>query len=95
MGFSAFPPKPTNESALARSTEWSKRADAAIMHNSVPYKAILSGTSAATYVNTVDLPLANLYRGKGYPLVITVDVTDGLESRGRGAGARGAWAQHH
>jgi hypothetical protein len=78
MGFSAFPPKPTNESALATIGEWSKRADAAIIHNSVPYKAILSGISASTYVNTVDLPLANLYRGKGFPLVITVDVTDGL-----------------
>src|SRR5262249_11386324 len=50
-----------------------------IMHVSVPYKSLLSGIAATTYVNTVDLPLANLYRGKGFPLlVITVDVTDGL-----------------
>ena len=78
MGFSANPPKPTTESALATIDAWSKRADAAIMHVSVPYKSLLSGTTAATYVTTVDLPLANLYRGKGFPLVITVDVTDGL-----------------
>jgi hypothetical protein len=78
MGFSALPPKATNESALATIEAWSKRADAAIMHTSVPYRALLTGTSATTYVNTVDLPLANLYKGKGLPLIITVDVTDGL-----------------
>jgi hypothetical protein len=79
MGFSANPPKPTNESALATIAEWSKHADAAIMHVSVPYKSLLAdGVTATTYVNTVDLPLANLYRGKGFPLTITVDVTDGL-----------------
>jgi hypothetical protein len=78
MGFSANPPKPTTESALATIDAWSKHADAAIMHVSVPYKVLLGGVSAATYVSTNDLPLANLYRGKGFPLTITVDVTDGL-----------------
>jgi len=78
LGFSANPPKATTESALATIDAWSRRADAAIMHIGVPYKALLTGTSAATYVNTVNLPLANLYRAKGFPLVITVDVTDGL-----------------
>jgi hypothetical protein len=78
MGFSANPPQPTNESALATINAWTPHADAAIMHVSVPYKALLTGTTAATYVSTVDLPLANLYRGKGFPLTITLDVTDGL-----------------
>jgi hypothetical protein len=78
MGFSANPPKPTNEAALATIEAWSKHADAAIMHVSVPYKSLLGGVTAATYVNTVDLPLANLYKGKGFPVTITVDVTDGL-----------------
>jgi len=78
MGFSAFPPRPTNEAALATIDVWSRRADAAIIHNSVPYQALLSGTNAATYVNTVDLPLANIYKAKGLQLAITVDVTDGL-----------------
>ena len=78
MGFSANPPKATNESALETVTAWSKHADAAIMHISVPYKSLLGGVTATTYVNTVDLPLANLYRGKGFPLVITLDVTNGL-----------------
>ena len=78
MGFSANPPRPTNESAIATIEAWSKHADAAIMHISVPYKALLTGTSATTYVNAVDLPLANYYRAKGLPVTITVDVTDGL-----------------
>src|SRR5690242_15505634 len=78
MGFSANPPQPTNESALATINAWTPHADAAIMHVSVPYKALLSGITAATYVNTVDLPLANVYRAKNFPLTITVDVTDGL-----------------
>ena len=78
MGFSAIPPKATQESALATIDAWTRRADAAIMHISVPYGALLGGTSAATYVNTVDLPLANYYRAKGLFLVITLDVTDGL-----------------
>ncbi len=79
MGFGANPPKPTTESAVQTITAWSVRADAAIMHNSVPYKVLLGGTvNATTYVDTVDLPLANFYRGKGLPISITVDVTDGL-----------------
>jgi hypothetical protein len=78
MGFSAVPPRPSNDAAVATIEAWSTHADAAIMHNSVPYRALLSGTSATTYVNTVDLPLANYYRGKGFPLVVTIDVTDGL-----------------
>jgi hypothetical protein len=78
MGFSANPPQPTNESALATINAWTPHADAAIMHVSVPYKVLLAGTTAGTYVNTIDLPLASLYRARGFPLTITVDVTDGL-----------------
>jgi len=78
MGFSANPPQPTNESALATINAWTPHADAAIMHVSVPYKSLLAGTTATTYVNAIDLPLANLYRSRGFPLTITVDVTDGL-----------------
>lgn len=78
MGFSAIPPKATQESALATIDAWTRRADAAIMHNSVPYRALLTGTSATTFVTTVDKPLADYYRAKGLFLVITIDVTDGL-----------------
>jgi len=79
MGFSAIPPDTTQASTFASLEAWTKRADAAIMHVSAPYKALLSGTSATTYVNTVDLPLANYYRAKNLTIVITVDVTNGLD----------------
>jgi hypothetical protein len=78
MGFSAFPPKPDEQVLLAAIEMWSRRADAAIMHVSVPYKALLSGTSATTYVQTVDLPLANHFRARNLDLVVMLDVTDGL-----------------
>ena len=78
MGFSAIPPKPDEQLLLAAIDLWSRRSDAAIMHVSVPYKALLSGTSATTYVQTVDLPLANYFRAKNLRLAVTLDVTDGL-----------------
>lgn len=78
MGFSAFPPRASEEDLLAALDLWTRRADAAIMHISVPYRAMLTGTSATTYANTVDLPLANYFRAKGLPLTVTLDVTDGL-----------------
>ena len=79
MGFSAVPPDSTQRSAVASLDSWTARADAAIMHVSVPYKALLTGTTATTYVQTVDLPLATYYRAKGLSIVITVDVTNGLD----------------
>ena len=79
MGFSAIPPDSTQRAALASLDSWTARADAAIMHLSVPYKALLTGTTAMTYVQTVDLPLASYYRAKNLSIVITVDVTNGLD----------------
>ncbi|MGQ0702318.1 MAG: hypothetical protein ACT4PM_04205 [Gemmatimonadales bacterium] len=78
MGFSAFPPRANEQDLLAALELWTRRADAAIMHLSVPYKAMLTGTGATTYVNTVDLPLANYFRAKSLPITVTLDLTDGL-----------------
>jgi hypothetical protein len=79
MGFSAIPPDSTQASTFASLEAWTGRADAAIMHVSAPYKALLTGTTATAYVNAVDLPLANYYRAKNLTIVITVDVTNGLD----------------
>ena len=79
MGFSSVPPDSTLQSALASLDSWTARSDAAIMHLSVPYKALLTGTAAATYVQAEHVPLANYYRAKGLSIVITVDVTNGLD----------------
>src|SRR6266481_6915291 len=40
--------------------------------------AMLGGATPDSAVRTVELPLANYYRGKGLALVFTVDATDGL-----------------
>lgn len=79
MGFSAMPPRVgSTADAIAAINNWVPHADAAIMHVSLPWAAMLAGHSSAGAVDTVELPLANYYRGKGLALVFTVDATDGL-----------------
>lgn len=80
MGFSALPPRPDQAIPLQALNLWtSGHADAAIMHVSVPYRALLSGLGAPQEVRGNELGLANYYRAKGLRLVITVDVTNGLD----------------
>lgn len=79
MGFSAIPPRLDSTAAvIAAINNWAPHADAAIMHVSPPWAAMLAGHSPAGAVDTVELPLANYYRAKGLALVFTVDATDGL-----------------
>jgi hypothetical protein len=78
MGFSAIPPRMNQAEALTVLDLWTPRADAAIMHISPPWAALLSGTSATTAVNANELPLATYYRAKNLQIVVMVDVTDGL-----------------
>ena len=78
MGFSAIPPSPNESVLLASLGMWTQRADAAIMHISPPWAALLGGTTATAAVNANELPLANYYRAKNLQLVVMVDATDGL-----------------
>jgi hypothetical protein len=78
MGFSAIPPRFNQDEVLATINLWSQRGDAAIMHVSPPWAALLSGTSAVAAVNANELPLANYYRSKNLEIVVMVDATDGL-----------------
>lgn len=78
MGFSAIPPRPSQDDVLATLDLWTQRGDAAIMHISVPYKALLSGTPVGDWIAANELPLAQYYRAKNLQLFITLDVTDGL-----------------
>jgi hypothetical protein len=78
MGFSNIPPSPDQAVAIATLNLWARRADAAIMHVGVPWAALLADTTAATKVRTELLPLAGFYRAHHDALVVTVDVTDGL-----------------
>ncbi len=79
MGFSAIPPRLDSTAAvIAAIDNWAPHADAAIMHVSPPWAAMLGGATPDSAVRTVELPLANYYRTKGLAIVFTVDATDGL-----------------
>src|SRR3954468_7469798 len=80
MGFSAIPPRFDSSTAnlIAAIDNWVPHADAAIMHVSPPWAALLAGHTPAGAVDSVELPLAQYYRAKGLDIVFTVDVTDGL-----------------
>jgi len=78
MGFSAIPPRMSQAEVLTVLDMWTPRADAAIMHISPPWKALLSGITATAAVNANELPLANYYRAKNLQIVVMVDATDGL-----------------
>jgi len=80
MGFSAIPPRPDLTATLQALNLWtSGHADAAILHVSVPYAALLAGITAKQAVDSNELGLANYYRAKGLRVVITVDATNGLD----------------
>ena len=80
MGFSAIPPRFDSTTAylIAAIDNWVPHADAAIMHVSPPWAAMIGGYSPAQAVDTVEVPLANYYRAKHLAIVFTVDATDGL-----------------
>jgi len=79
MGFSAFPPRFDSTIVVAAINNWIPHADAAIIHASPPWTALIGGVSPAAAVDDVEVPLANYYRAKGLALVFTVDATDGLD----------------
>ena len=79
MGFSGLPPVLTDSAVVATVNLWSQRADAAILHLSVPWTALLAGASSDSVVTAQNLGLAQLYRSRGLEVVVEVDVTDGLD----------------
>ena len=78
MGFSAIPPRLDTAIVIPAINNWIPHADAAILHVSPPWAAMLGGIAPAMAVDAVELPLANYYRAKGLAIVFTVDATDGL-----------------
>lgn len=78
MGFSAIPPRMDTTIVVPAINVWALRADAAIIHASPPWAAMLGGASPATAVDIVEVPLANYFRAKHLALAFTVDATDGL-----------------
>ena len=78
MGFSPIPPKPELDLLLAGVDSFRRRSDAAILHQSVPWAALLAGIAADSAVRSNELGLANLFRAYGLRVVVMVDPTDGL-----------------
>ena len=78
MGFSAFPPRQDSTIVVPAINYWIRHADAAIIHASPPWTALIGGVSPLAAVDDVEVPLANYYRANGLALVFTVDATDGL-----------------
>lgn len=76
MGFSAIPPR---QDLVFQNLElWSQRADAAILHVSVPYAKLLAGMSASAIIAGDIQAVVNYHRGKHQEIAITLDLTDGL-----------------
>lgn len=82
--FSALPPRPTTESVLATIEAWRPHADVALIMKGVPWRALLADTAAPGLVQRELEQLAAIYRSRGFPLIVELDVTDGL-SRDREA----------
>ena len=78
LGFSATPPRLTIQSVLQTIEAWRPHADIAQITQSVPWRALLADTSAAELVRRDLKELAALYHSRGLPLIVQIDVTDGL-----------------
>lgn len=78
LGFAAVAPRPEIPLILSTIDVWAKRADVALMQMDVPWRALLADTGAALLVSRDQLPLASLYRGRGFPLVVMVEPENGL-----------------
>jgi len=78
MGFSAFPPGDNQTLALQALELWSTRADAAIMHMSIPWAGLLQGFTPEQALEQNGIGLANYFQAKHLPLTVMLDVTDGL-----------------
>jgi hypothetical protein len=78
MGFSAIPPRADTALLLPTLALAAAHSDAGLIQLGIPWTVLLDDTAAATEVRVVRLPLVNYYRGQGHRVVVTLDVTDGL-----------------
>ena len=79
MGFSPLPPRLTVAEVLRTIDSVSRHADAALMVVDVPWKALLADTSAAQLIRRDNLPVAQLFRQHGMPIVSTAELANGLD----------------
>lgn len=78
MGFSAFPPRNDFNAAVQSLETWTKRADAAIFHISIPWAGLLAGKTPQQLLEADQMGIVNYYRQKQLPITVTLDLTDGL-----------------
>jgi hypothetical protein len=81
MGFSSLPPRLTVPEVLRTIDSVGKHADGALMVVDVPWKALLADTSASQLVRRDNLPVAQLFRQRGLPIVATLELANGLDRR--------------
>ena len=78
LGFSATSPVLTIESVLATINAWEPYADVALVTHTVPWNALLEDTSASHLIRRELYELVALYRSRSLPLIVQLDITDGL-----------------
>ncbi|HTQ10441.1 MAG TPA: hypothetical protein VMI31_10245 [Fimbriimonadaceae bacterium] len=79
MGFSLVGPRFDVPTFLKTIEEWSRHGDAAIQQQDVPWRVLLSGGDAETWVNANVVPLMNRYRSHGFMVVCTLDLGNGID----------------
>jgi hypothetical protein len=78
MGFSAIPPRVDTTLLLPTLELAAQHSDVGLIQLSIPWSVLLDDTAAATEVRVVRLPLADYYRATGRPIIVALDITDGL-----------------
>src|SRR5260370_25963675 len=71
MGFSDFPPRLDSTIVIPALNYWIPHADAAIMHLSPPWAALIGGVSPAAAGDDVELPPPHLYPPHRVGLVLS------------------------
>ena len=79
MGFSGIPPRPDFAQAVAAILMWVPRSDGAIFHTAPPWDSLLAGVRPDTLLVRNEKPLADFFHAQGLDVVVTLDVTDGLD----------------
>jgi hypothetical protein len=78
MGFSGTPPTPDTATLLHGVDLWSTRAELAVIHEELPWTALLSGTTPDAILIADKVPLVTYYRNKGLQIFFMGDLTDGM-----------------
>lgn len=81
MGFSHNPPRPTVAAVLQGINLWSRRSDMAIIHDELPWAALLAGQSPEAILRRDKLDLVKYLRARKLGLAYMLDLTNGLERR--------------